>query len=54
MPIGGPLFAPSLATSPLRRRCSGGAALTIPIFLTLLVATNAGRKLRKWIGKPAD
>jgi hypothetical protein len=26
--------------------------LTIPAFLTLLVATQADRKVRKWMGKP--
>jgi radical SAM superfamily enzyme YgiQ (UPF0313 family) len=28
------------------------ALLTIPVFLTLLVATQAGRKVRRWLGKP--
>ena len=27
------------------------AALTIPVFLTLLIATQVERKLRKWMGK---
>jgi len=30
------------------------AALTIPIFLTLLIATQAVQKLRKWMGKPVN
>ena len=30
------------------------AALTIPFFLTLLIATQVGRKVRKWLGKPVD
>jgi radical SAM superfamily enzyme YgiQ (UPF0313 family) len=30
------------------------AALTIPVFLTLLIATQLRRKVRKWMGKPAD
>jgi radical SAM superfamily enzyme YgiQ (UPF0313 family) len=28
--------------------------LTIPVFLTLLIATQADRKLRKWLGKPVN
>ena len=28
------------------------AMLTIPIFLTLLIATQANRKVRKWMGLP--
>lgn len=29
-------------------------ALTIPVFLTLLIATQVDRKLRKWMGKPVN
>ena len=38
----------------LRWRVTLKAALTIPIFLTLLIATQMERKLRKWMGWPAD
>ena len=37
----------------LHWRVMARAALTIPVFLTLLIATQADRKLRKWLGKPA-
>ena len=37
----------------LRWRVMAKAALTIPVFLTLLVATQVDRKLRKWLGKRA-
>jgi hypothetical protein len=37
----------------LHGRVKAKALLTIPVFLTLLVAKQAGRKLRKWMGKPA-
>jgi len=37
----------------VRWRVMAKAALTLPIFLTLLVATQKDRKLRKWIGKRA-
>jgi hypothetical protein len=30
------------------------AALTIPFFLILLIATQMGQKARKWLGKPVD
>ena len=30
------------------------AALTIPFFLTLLIATQMGQKVRKWLNKPVD
>ena len=30
------------------------ATLTIPVFLTLLIATQANRKVRKWMGKPVN
>jgi radical SAM superfamily enzyme YgiQ (UPF0313 family) len=33
-------------------RVKARALLTIPAFLTLLVATQADRKVRKWMGKP--
>jgi radical SAM superfamily enzyme YgiQ (UPF0313 family) len=38
----------------LHWRVMSKAVLTIPIFLTLLIATQAGRKVRKWMGKPAN
>ena len=38
----------------LHWRVMARAALTIPIFLTLLIATQAGWKVRKWMGKPAN
>ena len=36
----------------LRWRIGAKALLTIPVFLTLLIATQADRKVRKWMGKP--
>jgi radical SAM superfamily enzyme YgiQ (UPF0313 family) len=33
-------------------RVMARAALTIPVFLTLLIATQLDRKVRKWLGKP--
>ncbi|NQT40547.1 MAG: radical SAM protein, partial [Planctomycetes bacterium] len=36
----------------LHWRVLAKGALTIPIFLALLVATQADRKMRKWMGKP--
>ncbi len=38
----------------LHWRVKARAALTIPIFLTLLIATQVGRKVRKWLGKPVN
>jgi hypothetical protein len=39
----------------LNPRVKARAALTIPVFLTMLIATQTGRKLRKWmVGKPAE
>lgn len=38
----------------LNWRVKAKALLTIPVFLTLLVATQTHRKLRKWLGKPVD
>jgi len=35
-------------------RVKAKALLTIPVFLTLLVATQVDRKVRKWLGRPAD
>ena len=35
-------------------RMKAKAVLTIPIFLTVLIATQAGQKLRKWMGKPVN
>lgn len=35
-------------------RIKARAALTIPVFLTLLCATQADRKVRKWMGKPVN
>ena len=35
-------------------RVMARATLTIPIFLTLLIATQADRKVRKWMGKPVN
>lgn len=35
-------------------RVKAKAALTIPIFLMLLIATQADRKLRKWLSKPVN
>ena len=37
----------------LHWRVLASAALTIPVFLTLLIATQVERKLRKLMGKPA-
>jgi radical SAM superfamily enzyme YgiQ (UPF0313 family) len=36
----------------LNWRVKAKALLTIPYFLTVLIATQTGRKLRKWLGKP--
>ncbi len=36
----------------LHWRVLAKGALTIPLFLALLVATQADRKMRKWLGKP--
>ena len=30
------------------------AALTVPAFLALLIATQVRRKMRKWMGRPAN
>ena len=38
----------------LNWRVKARAVLTIPCFLTLLVATQLGRKMRKWLGKPVS
>jgi len=38
----------------LHWRMLARGALTIPVFLTLLVATQLDRKVRKWIAKPAN
>jgi radical SAM superfamily enzyme YgiQ (UPF0313 family) len=38
----------------LHPRVKARAALTIPIFLTLLIATQVYRKVRKWLGKPLN
>jgi radical SAM superfamily enzyme YgiQ (UPF0313 family) len=38
----------------LHWRVMARAALTIPVFLTLLIATQADRKLRKSLGKPGN
>jgi len=38
----------------LHPRVKAKAALTIPVFLTLLIATQVGRKVRKWLGKPVN
>jgi radical SAM superfamily enzyme YgiQ (UPF0313 family) len=38
----------------LHWRVMSKAALTIPVFLTALIATQAGRKVHKWMGKPAN
>jgi hypothetical protein len=35
-------------------RVMSKAALTIPVFLTLLIASQAYRKVRKWMGKPVN
>jgi hypothetical protein len=35
-------------------RMKARAALTIPVFLTLLTATQTGQKVRKWMGKPVN
>ena len=37
----------------LHWRVLAKAVLTIPVFLTLLVATQADRRMRKWMAKPA-
>jgi radical SAM superfamily enzyme YgiQ (UPF0313 family) len=37
----------------LRGRVKAKALLTIPVFLTVLIAKQVGRKLRKWMGRPA-
>jgi len=38
----------------LNWRVKARAVLTIPVFLTLLIATQVGRKVRKWMGKPVN
>ena len=38
----------------VRWRTKAKAALTIPVFLTMLIATQLGRKFGKWLGKPAS
>ncbi len=38
----------------LHGRIRARGALTIPIFLALLIATQASRKVRKWMGKPLN
>jgi len=38
----------------LHPRVKAKAALTIPVFLTLLIATQAAQKVRRWMGKPAS
>ncbi|MGA2034074.1 MAG: radical SAM protein [Thermoguttaceae bacterium] len=38
----------------LHWRVKAKALLTIPFFLTLLLATQAHRKVRKWLGKPLN
>ena len=38
----------------LNWRVKARALLTIPVFLTLLIATQVGRKMRKRLGKPAN
>ena len=38
----------------LHWRVKAKAVLTIPVFLTLLIATQADRKVRKWMGKPVN
>jgi hypothetical protein len=38
----------------LHWRVQAKALLTIPAFLTLLIATQAHRKLRKWLGRPVN
>ncbi|MFH1267772.1 MAG: hypothetical protein ABIK89_18810, partial [Planctomycetota bacterium] len=38
----------------LHWRVLARAMLTIPVFLTLLIATQANRKLRKWMSQPVD
>ncbi|MFH1920165.1 MAG: radical SAM protein [Planctomycetota bacterium] len=38
----------------LHWRVLARAMLTIPVFLTLLIATQANRKLRKWMSKPVN
>ena len=36
----------------LHWRVKAKAVLTIPLFLTMLIATQTNRKLRRWLGKP--
>jgi anaerobic magnesium-protoporphyrin IX monomethyl ester cyclase len=38
----------------MHRRVMNKAALTIPVFLTQLIASQTYYKTRKWLGKPAD
>jgi len=38
----------------LHPRVKAKAALTIPVFLTVLIATQAGHKVRRWMGKPVN
>ena len=38
----------------LHPRVKAKAALTIPFFLTLLIATQVGQKVRRWMGKPVN
>lgn len=38
----------------LNWRVKARAMLMLPVFLTLLIATQANRKVRKWIGKPVN
>ena len=38
----------------LQRRVKAKALVTVPLFLTLLVATQMGRKTHKWLDRPAS
>jgi hypothetical protein len=38
----------------LHWRVKARAVLTIPVFLTRLIATQVGRKMCKWLGKPVN
>ncbi len=38
----------------MHRRVMSKALLTIPVFLTMLLATQAFQKVHKWMGKPAN